>query len=378
MRLALVSDTFARHARFGLARYAHEIRNGLVRRGHATFPVSAVSEFQGDEPEWLRATGFRRLPLSRRILATAWACGLPEPRVERWLPPVDLVHSLDVDYPVATAKPWVVTFHDFGPLTKPQFFGKARPWLLKAYVAAAVRRAAAIICVSKATADEFDALSGGKAAGRVRVIEEGVGAEFFEPPTPEATAALPPDLIDTPFFLFTGSVSPRKNLARVAAAFARVADRIPHRLVLTGLHGWDSSAELEALRSGPVRDRVVDLGYVSDDTLRALYARADGFLYPSLYEGFGLPILEAMAAGCPVVTSNFAPMTEVGGAVALFVDPLRADDVAAAMVTLAEDEPRRERCRREGVEWARRFDWDACAEATAAVYEAVLGGRTHG
>lgn len=378
MRIALLTDTFARRTRFGLSRYAHEIHGGLSRYGIDAVPVSAVSDFGETPPDWLVGSGFRKLPWSRRTLATVWAAGSPQPRLERWVDDIDLVHSLDVDYPVATAKPWVVTYHDLGVLTHPDYFGKARPWLLRAHIAAAVRRADAIVCVSRATADEFLAEGGKAAEGRVRVIEEGVGAEFFARPSAEGMAALPQGLDGQPFFLFTGSISPRKNLARVIAAFARIAEKVPHRLVLTGAPGWDAAEEMKALAASGVGDRVVELGYVSDEVLKALYAAASGFLYPSLYEGFGLPILEAMAAGCPVVTSNMAPMTEVGGDAALYVDPHRSDEIAAAMLTLAQDAERRQRCRSDGVVQARRFGWEGCVRRTVDLYRDIIWGVARG
>ncbi|MCK1397441.1 glycosyltransferase family 4 protein [Bradyrhizobium sp. 4] len=378
MRVALLTDTFARRTRFGLSRYSHEIYGGLTRQGVSTIPVSSVSDFGGDPPDWLIASGFRRLPLSRRVLATLWASGSPAPQLERWLGKVDIVHSLDVDYPVRTKRPWVVTYHDLGVLTHPEYFGKARAWLLKAQIAAAVRRAAAIICVSQATADEFLSLGGRPAANRVHVIEEGVGEEFFAAPSTKAIAALPQELSERPFFLFTGSISPRKNLARVVTAFASIIGRIPHQLVLTGARGWDSADELKVITTSGVADRIVELGYVSEDVLKSLYARAAGFLYPSLYEGFGLPILEAMAAGCPVITSNIPPMTEVGGGAAIYVDPCRASDIADAMLLLADNEREWQLRRLTGRSQAGQFSWDSCVQRTARLYADVMQGQVDG
>ncbi|QQQ18218.1 glycosyltransferase family 4 protein [Brevundimonas vitis] len=372
MHIGLLTDTFARETRFGLSRYSHEIHGSLSAAGVRTTPMSAVSAYGDEEPDWLRATGFRRLPIDRKLLAGTWSL-VPWPPIERWAPDVDLVHALDTDYPLATNKPWVITFHDLGVLTHPAWFGKARPWLLKRCVAAAVDRAAAIICVSQATADEFLGITGGRGAERVRVIHEGVGEEFFLPATAADIAALPATVTDTPFFLFTGSISPRKNLLRVLEAFAEVADRIPHRLVMTGAPGWDASPEMAAVSQGPLRDRIVNLGYVSDAALKALYGRASAFVYPSLYEGFGLPVLEAMAAGCPVITSNQAPLTEVAGDAALLVDPTNVRDIAQAMLSAATDEAQMKALRAAGVDQARRFSWAECGRRTREVYAEILG-----
>jgi glycosyltransferase involved in cell wall biosynthesis len=371
MRVALHSDNFARRARFGLSRYSHEIHGGLAAHGIDTVPISAVSDFGDDQPDWLTKSGFRRLPLSRRVLASMWASGSPVPRLERWLDDVDIIHSLDVDYPIATAKPWIITYHDLGVLVHPEYFGKARPWLLRSSIAAAARRAAAIICVSRSTADEVMAFGGAAAADRIHVIEEGVGEEFFAPPSSETLEELPPILSERPFFLFTGSLSPRKNFARVIAGFANVAGRLPHRLVLTGARGWDTTEDIKAITATGIADRIVELGYVSDAVLRALYARATAFLYPSLYEGFGLPILEAMASGCPVVTSNMAPMTEVGGDAAVYVDPRRSDDVAVALMKFATDSAFCDSLRERGRLQARRLNWETCVHRTIEVYHQV-------
>jgi glycosyltransferase involved in cell wall biosynthesis len=377
MRVALHSDNFARRTRFGLSRYSHEIHGGLAAHGVETVPVSSVSDFGDEQPDWLTKSGFRQLPLSRRVLATLWATGSPMPRLERWVDEVDIVHSLDVDYPIATAKPWIVTYHDLGVLVHPQYFGKAKPWLLRSSISAAARRAAAIICVSRATADEVMEFGGAGASDRIHVIEEGVGDEFFVAPNAEALAELPASLAEHPFFLFTGSLSPRKNLARVVAAFASVADRIPHRLVLTGARGWDTAEDIKAISEKGLADRVVELGYVSDAVLKALYARATAFLYPSLYEGFGLPILEAMASGCPVVTSNIAPMTEVGGDAAVYVDPHYSHDLAAAILRLANDETLRIDRSDQGRVQARRLNWQTCVRRTVEVYRQVAQERRH-
>ena len=372
MHIGLLSDTFARETRFGLSRYSHEIHASLRAAGVKTTPMSSVSAFEGAGPDWLRDSGFRRLPVNRKLLAAAWSVS-PWPPIERWAPDVDLVHALDTDYPLATAKPWVITFHDLGVLTHPAWFGKARPWLLKRCIAAAVERASAIICVSQATADELLGVTGGRGADRVQVIHEGVGEEFFEPAAARDVAALAGTLGDAPFFLFTGSISPRKNLLRVLDAFAAIADQVPHRLVLTGAPGWDASPEMSAVSQGPLRDRIVNLGYVSDGALKALYGQASAFVYPSLYEGFGLPVLEAMAAGCPVITSSQAPLTEVAGQAAILVDPTDVAAIAAGMLAAATDTDRSDALRAAGVAQARRFSWAECARRTQAVYARVLG-----
>lgn len=373
MKVAYLSDSFAKKERFGLSRYAHELQRQLRALGVDVVPTSPHNEFDGAWPAWLSESGFRQLPLQRRYLASAWSVS-PLPRIERWVPGIDLVHSIDVDYQVRARAPWVTTFHDLGPLTRPEFFSKARPWLLRNYVRAAVRRADALICVSQATAQELSDIAGVPLGDRLAVIHEGAAPEFFEPPSPAALDSLRArPAAGQPYFLYTGSMNPRKNLVRVVRAYAAVANRVPQQLVLTGAFGWDSTELARELELTPAAARIIRPGYVSDEQLRALYAGADGFLFPSLYEGFGLPILEAMACGCPVVTSNLSSMPEVAGDAALLVDPASEDELAQAMLALAGDTALRARLVQAGQAraGARGFSWEACGASTLEVYRKV-------
>lgn len=370
--VAYLSDSFAKRELFGLSRYAHELRDALVAQDVVVKPVSAYSEWADERPPRLEETGFRRLPLKRRHLALMW-CYLSEPRLEHWTGPVDLVHSVDTDYPAATHLPWVLTVHDLGVLSQPAYFSKARRWMLRRMLAEASRRAEAVICISRATADEVVRFAPKGIAAKIRVIASGVGEPFFAPADPAELASvsdLPPP--SAPFFLFTGSMNPRKNLVRTVRAFAAIADQIPHHLVLVGSAGWDSDPLLaEIMRSG-VAARIHRPGYVTDAQLRALYAAADAYLYASLYEGFGLPILEAMAAGCPVLTSNISSMPEVAGDAALLTDPTDDRAMAADLFRLGRDAGLRRALAAAGLERARGFTWARCGEQTRAVYESVL------
>jgi glycosyltransferase involved in cell wall biosynthesis len=373
IKVAYLSDSFAKKERFGLSRYSHELQRQLRALGVEVVPTSPHNEFDGTWPGWLVESGFRQLPLKRRYLASLWSVS-PLPWIEQWVPGIDVVHSIDVDYQVRARAPWVTTFHDLGPLTRPEFFSRARPWLLRNYVRAAVRRADALICVSQATAQELSDIAGVPLGDRLVVILEGAAPEFFEPPAPGALDGLRVrPAPGQPYFLYTGSMNPRKNLVRVVRAYAKVADRIPQKLVLTGAFGWDATELAQELERTPAAARIVRPGYVSDAQLRALYAGSDGFLFPSLYEGFGLPILEAMACGCPVVTSNLSSMPEVAGDAALLVDPASEDELAEAMLALAGDAALRARLVAAGHARARApgFSWQACGASTLQVYRDV-------
>jgi glycosyltransferase involved in cell wall biosynthesis len=366
MRVLYVSDALAKGQRFGLGRYAQELAESVAREAPDIRLVPVAPQVEPGAPEAVEA-----LPGGRKLLAGAWTTlGLP---LAEWVaPPFDVLHSVEMAYPIPTRKPEVVTIHDLGPLTHPEWFSQARPRLKRAALKRAAERAACVICVSQATADAYVSLAGPQAADRVRVIHEGVSPFFFEAPEAGDLAGLdlPPE--GTPFFLWMGSkINPRKNLERIVEGFERASGEVPHHLVLAGGIGWDAEPMLDRVRRSPVADRVHRPGFVTDAQLRALYARTTGMLYVSLLEGFGLPILESMASGGPVVTSSVSSMPEVAGDAALLVDPTDADAIAGAIASLATDGALRQRLRAAGRARARTFDWGSCARRVAAVYRDV-------
>ena len=180
------------------------------------------------------------------------------------------------------------------------------------------------------------------------------------------------------YLLYVGTLQPRKNLQRVVAAFARLAGTPPFagvNLVLAGRTGWLSEGIFSEVERFGLRDRVLFPGYVADADLPALYRNALAYVFPSLYEGFGLPVLEAQGYGVPVMTSNNSSLPEVAGDAALLVDPHDVDAIADAMYRLATDEALRQELIRRGAENVRRFSWEKCARETLEVLlEAARGG----
>jgi glycosyltransferase involved in cell wall biosynthesis len=178
--------------------------------------------------------------------------------------------------------------------------------------------------------------------------------------------------IDTPYLLAVGTLEPRKNLLTLLHAYAALPPSVPP-LVLTGSPGWGNQTLATTLATLNLGERVRFTGYVADEVLPALYSAAELFLYPSLYEGFGLPVLEAMACGAPVITSSTSSLPEVAGAAAVLIDPQRADHLAEAIQTLLETPDQRARLREAGLARAQTFSWDRCAQDTVNVYRQVLG-----
>ena len=179
------------------------------------------------------------------------------------------------------------------------------------------------------------------------------------------------------FLLFVGTIEPRKNLVTLLAAFARVvADpKFRHSLVIVGGKGWKDSPIRNALTSNQATERLITTGYVAGKDLPLIYNLADALIMPSFYEGFGLPVVEAMACGTPVVTSNVSSLPEVAGDAAIFVDPKDADDVARGMSTVVHDPQLRADLRQKGLLRAREFSWEKSARQALNVFEQVTDKR---
>jgi glycosyltransferase involved in cell wall biosynthesis len=270
----------------------------------------------------------------------------------------------------------VVTIHDLGY----RAFPGAHPPLARRYLdwstrwsAAAARR---VIVPSEATARDL-ADTYGTAQNKIVVIPHGFHPRFRPLDPAEVEDGLARLGITRPYLLFVGTLQPRKNLSRVLRAFERLAGHgWPGRLVLVGQRGWLSDPIFAAIaRPGsPAHGRVHLTGYLDDADVPIVYNGAAGLVFPSLYEGFGLPALEGMACGTPVLTSNTSSLPEVVGDAALLVDPLDTDAIAAGMGRIAGDVALGEDLRRRGLARAGQFTWRRAAERTLAVLEDVACG----
>jgi glycosyltransferase involved in cell wall biosynthesis len=375
VNIAYHSDAFANAARYGLGRYAWELLETMTAQQQAFrfFPTSSRFNLPTEACARLpNGSRFVHLNQPHRALVLSWTLARL-PRIEHWLPQADLVHTVELDYPVATARPWVVTVHDLGPLTHPEYFSKSRPWLRKLGLQRALNKAALIVSVSAATAEAIESLAGRTLGERLRVIPEGVSEEFFEAAPVDCLNELDMPATGTPYYLWTGSINPRKNLANVIKAFEAIANECAQHLVLAGGLGWDADRELGIISNSAQAARIHRTGFVSDLQLRALYQNASAYVYVSFMEGFGLPILEAMAGGCPVITSNISSMPEVVGDAGLLVDPANVDEIAAAMLTVASDDTIREQMRTRGLGQARHFNWNTTANAMLQAYTDAAG-----
>ncbi len=237
----------------------------------------------------------------------------------------------------------------------------------------AVRRSAALIAISQATADDLIGQFP-RAAPHTVVAPLGVAPVLAATANPAEAAALPA----TGFVLAAGTLEPRKNLPRLVEAYRRLPEalRASHPLVVVGALGWETGPTLRALDS--LNGQAIRLGYVSDQALAELYRRCAVFCYPSLGEGFGLPVLEAMAAGAAVLTSNLSSLPEVGGEAVAYANPHDVDSIASELERLLEDEPTRAELGRRALLRASGFSWEGFAESVLATLKSAAQGVAAG
>lgn len=281
----------------------------------------------------------------------------------------DVVHYTNYLAPVHADVPYVVSIHDMSVALMPHFHTLKKRLLSQRLVPHVARGARLVLTPSESTRRDVVRLLG-LDPGRVRVIPYASGPAFR--PTPPDGARLAALGVEQPYFLYVGTVEPRKNLARALRAFARVASLLPHhRFVIAGQRGWKYADVLHEVARPELAPRVTLLGYASEDDLPALYAGATAFVYPSLFEGFGLPVVEAMACGTPVLTSRTSSLTEIADGAALLVDPLDETALAEGLLRLAHDPGLRADLRARGLARASAFSWDRTGRETALAYREV-------
>ncbi len=296
---------------------------------------------------------------------------------------LDLLHSPDFVLPPRRRYAGVVTVHDLAFLRFPEW---VTPDALRYYrqVRESVRSAEQVIAVSECTRRDLLELLEVE-EGKVTVIYEAAGRPFRPLElNPEERRVLNDRRLSVgTFALFVSTIEPRKNIPTLLRAFRRMLDRYPDleprpRLVIAGTKGWLHEEVLGLLRQLNLAQEVAFIGAVGQDDLVWLYNAARFFVFPSLYEGFGLPPLEAMACGTPVIASNAGSLPEVVGEAGLLVDPRDVGGWAEAMARLWSDPEERADLRRRGLEQAARFSWEWAAQKTLAVYREAVARRREG
>ena len=349
--------------RTGTERYTYEVIAGLARIDRR----SAYTLYTNGLPSALPLLGpnmiLRSIPLPR-----LWTYARLGPELALRPPAILFVpaHVVPIFHPPAS----VVTIHDLGYLAFPHTHTARRRLELEVTTRWSLRAARLTIAISQATKDDLVRRYGADPA-RVRVVHHGLGETFRRIENPQVIAdARERHGIAPRYLLYVGTLQPRKNLARLIDAFALVAnhpDLVGVQMVIAGGRGWLSEDVGRRAAECGLATRIHFSGYLPDADLSALLSGALAFVFPSLYEGFGMPVLEAMACGTPVLTSTTSSLPEVAGDAALLVNPANTEEIAAGIVRLVSDDDLRALLCARGLARAATFTWDRCARETLAV-----------
>jgi glycosyltransferase involved in cell wall biosynthesis len=353
---------------FGAANYIVNLIRALLQVDTANEYVIFVKPLHAALFDSAGRAQIEGVHLPSRLHRVAWEqLALPQLATRQRL---DVLHCPHYTMPFRSTCPTVVTFHDMTFFLFPELHKADKVFFFRSMISLSATRAGAIIADSESTRQDILRIIKIHSA-RVSAVPLGVAPHFQPANDRDAIARIRAKYhLPEKIILNTGVLEPRKNLPMLVRAFRALVDRgLPHTLVLIGDKGWKYGELFRAIETLALTARVILTGYVPEDDLALIYNAADLFVYPSLYEGFGLPILEAMACGVPVITSNIASMPEIAGDAGIFVTPTDADALANAMARALTDPDLRAQKRQDGLERARQFPWTRTARETLAVYE---------
>jgi len=359
-------------AKTGVGHYTDALAEWLART-HPDHQYELLSPF---DFAFEGRNGHRPANLSKRFMPVRsifrkwWLVGLP---ALLQISPVDVFHGTNYCIPVFAPCPTVVTIHDLSLLAQAGTHEEANVERGRRRLPIMARRATMIIAPSEWTRREIISRLGIRAE-RIRVIQEAAREGMRPRDEAESRSVLDKHGIRRPYLLYVGTIEPRKNLTTLLRAYDELLRATPHRpqLVLCGGRGWLDDEVFNMVEELRLTEMVRFTGYVEEVELPALYSAAEVFVYPSLYEGFGLPPLEAMACGTPVVASNTASLPEVVGDAGLMVSPRDVRALAQTLAKLLDDAGLRQRLSRAGLAQAARFSWERAAHETQAVYDEVF------
>lgn len=373
MRIALDAIPLVA-AKTGIGHYTDALAEWLARV-HKEHQYELISPFDftfdacnGKPPNLSK----RFFPV-RSVFRKWWLVGLP---AMLQISPLDVFHGTNYCIPVFAPCPTVVTFHDMSLLAQSNTHEAANVTRGKRRIPIMARRASMIIAPSEWTKNEIIKYLGIRPE-KIRVIYEAAREKMGPLPLSACQRVIERHQIRRPYLLYVGTIEPRKNLLTLIRAYDELLKTSSHRpqLVLCGGRGWLEGDVFKLVEELRLQDQVRFTGYIEDAELPALYSAAEVFIYPSLYEGFGLPPLEAMACGTPVISSNSSSLPEVVSGAGLMHDPNDYRALTESIVKFLEDAATRDYFKCAGLEQASRFSWERAARETQSVYDEILKKR---
>ena len=313
------------------------------------------------------------LRVPTRALYAVWSAA-GRPRMDALLGGCDVFHATNYFLPPCRKARRVLSIYDLAFLVAPELASPRIVGPFSRTVPRFAQEADAVVTCSEAAKRDIVALLG--VAPEKVAVAPGAADERFTPGDPDAARRRVEELtgVEGPYFLFVGTLEPRKNVPGLIRAFSQAAGNLPHSLLLVGQPGWGRDAVDRAVHEANMGARICRVGYVPGiDALRDCYQGAEALVFPSFYEGFGLPVIEAMACGCPVIAADNSSLPEAGGDAAVYCEANDTEGLAAAMVRVAEDARFRDGMVRRGIEQAERFSWEASAQAVLSIYRRIAG-----
>lgn len=354
--------------RVGIGEYAYELLAKFAKfdppNGWTKFEIYLKEEPRSDLPR--EREGWRYRVVGPRKLWTQFALPLNlyihKPRPDVFFTPTHYA-------PRFSPIPTVISIMDLSYIHYPDMFKRSDLYQLRNWTSYSVRHAKKIFTISESSKHDIIKTY---VLPSERVVVTYPGVKMQKANVKSQKSVLEKYGIERDYILFVGTIQPRKNIARLIEAFSKLKPKTSNlSLIIVGKKGWLLEDILAAPKKFGVEKNVQFLDFVPDEDLAIFYQKALFFILPSLYEGFGLPVLEAMANGCPVITSNVSSLPEAGGDAALYVDPNNVDDIANKMKTLLEDEEVRNKLVEKGYQQAKKFSWEKTARETLAVLEEV-------
>ena len=356
----------------GIHRYIHHLLTSLPTAAPNNAYIAFLNERRMAAPSSVMQMRYTRWPTQNPAVRVAWEQTVQP--LATYTERLDLLHALAFARPWVARCPVVLTIYDMTFVRLPERFPTLKRLYLQSITRWSARRAAAITVISQSTKDDVVQFCG-VPESRVTVTYCGVDEQFHPYNRVEVEAFRAAKGLPAHFILYLGTLEPRKNVSQLVRAYAALRSNGSERtrLVIAGAKGWGYDEVFAAVEQSGVTADVTFAGFIAPEELPLWYNAADVFAYPSHYEGFGLPVAEAMACGTPAITSNVSSLPEVAGDAALMVAPDNVQALTEALSGVLHDKALRAQMRERGLAQAARFDWSRAAQQTAQVYARVLG-----